>query len=191
MSVYLFFSVCVFLSSVCLSVSLGDFCLFYRIRLRRITDDWKNSCFCFSKLFSKSFNLFQSVFSHIFVSVNCSDRDNVEEDKSNKRIFQNVEIEIHLVKNKKNKKNRKIIFYFSFEHFLVTDSKACLPNLFNDLKGFCLFTDTDICRTKINGDWSGGRISWDRNSIFHEVEIIFDHEIEFFLTFCKIDQEIE
>jgi hypothetical protein len=84
--------------------------------------------------------------------VNCSDRDNVEEDKSNKRIFQNVEIEIHLVKNKKNKKNRKIIFYFSFEHFLVTDSKACLPNLFNDLKGFCLFTDTDICRTKINGD---------------------------------------
>jgi hypothetical protein len=82
--------------------------------------------------------------------VNCSDRDNVEEDKSNKRIFQNVEIEIHLVKNKKNKKNRKIIFYFSFEHFLVTDSKACLPNLFNDLKGFCLFTDTDICRTKIN-----------------------------------------
>jgi hypothetical protein len=57
------------------------------------------------------------VFSHIFVSVNCGDRDNVEEDESNKRIFQNVEIEIHLVKNKKNRKREKSYFILVLKIF--------------------------------------------------------------------------
>ncbi len=34
-----------------------------------------------------------------------------------------------------------------------------------------------------NGEWSGGQISWDQNSLFHEVKIKFVHEIELFCHF--------
>jgi len=47
----------------------------------------------------------------------------------------------------------------------------------------------------VEGKWSWGRISSDRNSTFsggrifdHEIKIQFVHAIKFF---CKIDQEIE
>ena len=37
-----------------------------------------------------------------------------------------------------------------------------------------------------NGEWSGGRISWDWNSTFSWGQIIFDHEIKFFGTFHEV-----
>ncbi len=78
--------------------------------------------------------------------------------------------------------DRVVVFQVVFSFYFKMNKSIIYYGIWNQTPNSQLLMGLEIWLPYNNfnfwGHWSGGRISWDRNSFFHEVKIRFVHEIK-------------